>query len=157
MLPCRLTVALLALLAACVATAVSAETPVRVYTNADLVPVDAVSLEVSEAADESGWEFVAEFIAREHQRLDAERSHELDRRRVDIEENRRPRRGSDAYYGYPVGYAHPYSHGVRKPGHRPRATSGAGGRIVPLHARPTPAQVHRTRAIQRSGADAFPR
>ncbi len=158
MVPCRFTVAALALLAALAATAVPAqptshEDPVRLYTNADLEQLDALpgAAKPDAQADDSGWEFVADFIAREHERLDAERSHELNLRLVDIEEeesdDRRQRLGIG--YGYPFVYAHPHSAGVRK-------RSGPGGHIVPLHARPSPAQVQRSMAIQRSGRDAFP-
>ena len=165
MVPCRFTVAPLALLAAFAATAAPAQPasrqdPVRVYTNADLekYPLP-VAAKADRQSDESGWEFVADFIAREHERLDAERSHELNLRLVDIEEeesdDRRQRLGIG--YGYPFVYAHPFSPGVRKrAGRTPATTSGPGGHIVPLHARPSPAQVQRSMAIQRSGRDAFP-
>ena len=170
MVPCRFTVAPLALLAAFAATAVLAhpashEDPVRFYTNADLQELEPlpVAAKPDVPADDSGWEFVADFIAREHERLDAERSHELNRRWVDIEEeesgDRRERLGIGLafYYGYPVVYAHPYSQGVRKRARRTWTTTSAPGRhIVALHARPSPAQVQRSKAIQRSGRDAFP-
>ena len=63
-----------------------------------------------------------------------------------------------SYRGYHVVYAYPYAPGVGKRAGRASwtATSGLGGRIVPLHARPTPTQVQRSKAIQRSGRDAFP-
>ena len=158
MVPCRFTVAPLVLLAAFGSTAVSAEAasnedPVPLYTNADLVKLDPIPVGAKPDAqnDDSGWEFVADFIAREHARLDAERSHELSRRWVDIEEQENERRGIGfaSYFGYPFVYAHPHSVGVRK-------RSGPGGHIVPLHARPSPAQVLRSKASQRSGKDAFP-
>lgn len=169
MVSCRFSVAPLALLAAFATTAATAEPasheePVRVYTNADLdewYPLP-VAAKADRQPDESGWEPVAEFIAREHERLDAERSHELNRRLVDIEEEestdrrQRPSAGLASYYGYPSIYAHPHS-GVPKRGGRTRATtSGPSRHIVPLHARPSPAQVMRSKAIQRSGRDAFP-
>jgi hypothetical protein len=171
MVPCRFTVAPLALLAAFAATAVAAEPanredPVRIYTNADLEELDPlpVAAQADGQTDESGWESVAEFIAREHRRLDAERSYELNRRLVEIEEEQaadrrdRPGIGFASYRGYPVVYAYPYAPGVGKRAGRASwtATSGLGGRIVPLHARPTPTQVQRSKAIQRSGRDAFP-
>ncbi len=171
MVPCRLAVAPLALLAAFAATAVPAqpashEDPVRLYTNADLEQLDALpgAAKPDAQADDSGWEFVADFIAREHRRLDAERPYELNRRLVEIEEeqaaDRRDRLGIGfaSYRGYPVVYAYPYAPGVGKRAGRASwtATSGPGGRIVPLHARPTPTQVQRSKAIQRSGRDAFP-
>ncbi len=161
MVACRFVVAPLALLAAFAATAVTAELsshedPVRLYTNADLEELGSlpVAAKPGQQADDTGWDFVADFIAREHERLDAERYHELDRRLVDIEQEETADRRD---YGYPFFYAHPYSHGVRKRQGRTRATtSGPGGHIVPLHARPSPAQVQRSKAIQRSGRDAFP-
>ncbi len=161
MVPCRFTVAPLTLLAAFAATAVPAqptshEDPVRLYTNADLEQPDPlpVAAKPDQPADDGRWEFVADFIAREHDRLDAERSHELNRRLVDIEEEESANR---RYYGYPFVYAQPFSPGVRKrAGRTPATTSGLGGHIVPLHARPSPAQVQRSKAIQRSGRDAFP-
>jgi len=145
MLPCRFVVALLALPAACVATAVMAEGPVRLYTNADLQ--ETVSMPVAARVENTDWDFVADFIYREHERLEAERSHELDRRRVEIEEGGFADR---RHYGYPTVYAHPYA-GRTRP-----TTSSPGGHIVPLHARPSPARMQRSRAIQRSGRDAFP-
>ena len=156
-----MTVALLALLAAFATTAVAAEAashehPVRLYTNADLEPLDPLSVAAKPDAQavDSGWEFVADFIAREHERLDAERSYELKRRWVDIEEEESAVR---RYYGYPFVSAQLYSPGLRKrAGQTPATTSGPGGHIVPLHARPSPAQVQRSMAIQRSGRDAFP-
>ncbi len=149
MTPCRVAVALLALLAACTSTAVTAEGPVRLYTNADLEEPGPLPVAASpdEPAENTGWDFVVDSISRGHERLEAERSHELDRRLVDIEQEKSADR---RYYGYPVVYAHPYSRRTRP------TTSGPGGHIVPLHARPSPARVQRSRAIQRSGRDAFP-
>ncbi len=161
MLRCRFAVAPLILLAALAATLVTAEpssheNPVRIYTNADLEPLGSFSVatQPDEQENDSGWDFVADFIAREHARLDAERSYELNLQLVDIEQEESADR---RYYGYPTVYAHPYSHGVpKRNGRTPATTSGPGGHIVPLHARPSPAQVQRSQAIQLSGRDAFP-
>ena len=151
MVPCRFCVALLA---ACVATAVTAEPvahedPVRLYTNADLEELAPLPVAASPDAqvENTEWDFVEDFISREHERLQSERSHELDRRRVEIAQEPFVDR---RYYGYPAVYAHPYSGRTRN------TTSGPGGHIVPLHARPSPARMQRSRAIKRSGRDAFP-
>jgi len=158
MVPCRFAVAPLAIMAAFAATVVTAEPanredPVRVYTNADLEELEPlpVGAPAEGQSDESGWKFVAEFIDREHRRLDAERAHALNRRLVEIEEEETSYRS----HGF---YTYPYVPGVRKrTGRRARATtSGPGGHIVPLHARPSPTMVQRSKAIQRSGRDAFP-
>jgi hypothetical protein len=142
---------------------------VRVYTNADLerlapLPVDSEPV----AADpDPGWQIVTEFLDREHARLDAERAHDLERRRVELEERTIDPRRSRAAYAYPFRYpygVHPYGRPGKRHGGRgrfgsvPRATttSSVGGRIVPLHARPTLAQTQRAKAIRRSGTDAFP-
>jgi hypothetical protein len=62
-------------------------------------------------------------------------------------------------YRYPY-YGQRFIHVGRHPQrHRTRTvgTTTVGGPIVPLHARPTLAEVQRSKAIRRSGADAFPR
>ena len=134
--------------------------PVRVYTNADLERFGPPSGDAEPVAvdDDRGWEFVTEFLAREHARLDAERSHELERRRAAIEEEvaARPRARPTYYYPY---YGYGYVHvGRHHRGHRFKTvgTTTVGGRIVPLHARPTLVEVQRAKAIRRSGTDAFP-
>jgi hypothetical protein len=151
--------------------------PVRVYTNADLERFGPVSDTAAPAPEGAGWEFVAEFLEREYGRLDAERAYDLERRRVEAEAEAlarrhdhvrlpivpyldrtwrrvgplpgdpttRERRGRRSHrqsrYGLPS---------VARPG----ASSSQG--IVPLHARPTLAELHRARAIRHSGADAVP-
>jgi hypothetical protein len=134
--------------------------PVRVYTNADLERFGPPSVDAEPAAadDDPGWEFVTEFLAREHERLDAQRSYDLERRRTDLAEEAAERRRARPVYFYPY-YGHRFVHVGRHPrgrrvGHY--GTTTVGGPIVPLHARPTLAEVQRAKAIRRSGVDAFP-
>jgi hypothetical protein len=134
--------------------------PVRVYTNADLErfgPPEAAA-DPAAADEDPGWEFVTEFLAREYERLDAERSFDLERRRAALEEETASRRRSRPGYYRPY-LGHPFAHGKRHARkHRaPRATATSpGGRIVPLHARPSLTQRQWANATRRSGADAFP-
>ena len=139
-----------------VAAQTGAET-VRVYTNADLERLEPLAVDSAPVArhDEAEWEFVTEFLEREQAKIDADRAHRLEQRRVAIEEgfvgDRRSRSGYRIPYGiYPYGqrYKRVSHHGVRSP--------AIGGRIVPLHARPSQAQVQRAKAVRRSGTDAFP-
>jgi hypothetical protein len=152
-----------------IATPVVAQTDeaelVHVYTNADLErlgPLPVASEPVAANDDDAAWEFVAEFLAREHARLDAARAHDLDRRQVDLEEESVTRRRSYGTYVYPHHYpyrGHRYGDRRHRPGNglpHVGTPSSLGGRIVPLHARPTLAQAQRAKAIQRSGTDAFP-
>jgi hypothetical protein len=136
--------------------------PVRVYTNADLERFGPPSPgpEPATVGDDRGWEFVREFLAREHARLDAERAWDLERRRVEIEEERvlRERWRTVWYYpgyGYTVGYPGCADEKRKRYHALPHGTS-PGGRIRPIHAGPTKAQRMRAQAIRRSGADAFP-
>ena len=134
--------------------------PVRVYTNADLDRFGPPSIDADPAAkdDDPGWEFVTEFLAREYERLDAERSYDLERRLSALEAEAAERRRVRPTYYYPY-YGHAFTHVGRHPGaHRGGTvrTTTVGGLIVPLHARPTLAEVQRAKAIRRSGADAFP-
>jgi len=161
-------VAWVCLLAAAVAGPLAAQTgprsdgePVRVYTNADLERFGPPSVDAAPATadDDPGWEFVTEFLAREYERLDAQRSYDLERRRAALEEEAVDRRRARPIYRYPY-YGHRFIHVGRHPrGHRVRTvrTTTVGGPIVPLHARPTLAEAQRAKAIRRSGADAFPR
>jgi hypothetical protein len=153
---------LLALVALPVAAAARTAEP-RVYTNADLEKLDPLPVDSDRIgpSDGFGWASVTEFLDREYARLDARRSHDLDRRLVEIEEeesaDRRYRRGFGLVYpGYPALYANPVR--AHKRGHAPRVrpAHARNGRIVPLHARPSAAQVQWSQAIQRSGRDAFP-
>lgn len=134
--------------------------PVRVYTNADLERFGPPSVDAEPAATDvdPGWEFVTEFLAREHERLDAQRAYDLERRRADLAEKATERRRARPVYYYPY-YGHTFTHVSRYPrGHRigKVAKKTVGGPIVPLHARPTLAEVQRAKAIRRSGADAIP-
>ncbi len=152
----------LTLLLALAAAEIGAAEP-RVYTNADLEQLDPLPVDSDRIgpSDGFGWASVTEFLDREYARLDARRSHDLDRRLVEIEEeesaDRRYRRGFGLVYpGYPALYANPVR--AHKRGHAPRVrpAHARNGRIVPLHARPSAAQVQWSQAIQRSGRDAFP-
>jgi hypothetical protein len=136
--------------------------PVRLYTNADLErfgepsPADAHPVVHD---DEAAWKFVTDFLEREHGRLDAERAHDLERRRVQTEEQfvDRSRRRS---YGVPLGVLGYGLRGGHRSKHFRRNVRGGlpatGGRIVPLHARPSLAQINRAKATRLSGRDAFP-
>jgi hypothetical protein len=137
------------------------EPPVRVYTNADLERFEPLAVDSTPVAphDDAQWEFVSDFIEREQARIDADRAHRLEQRWVEIEErsverNRSYVRGVLPYGVYPYGNAH-RRHGAR-PRHHVRSTPNLGGRITPLHARPSLAQVNRAKATRRSGVDAFP-
>ena len=127
----------------------AAAEPVPLYTNEDLEkfgPVPPAPDDPVYRGNDLGWEFVIEFINREHERLDAERSNALERARIRTEE----RENESAHRGY-VPYVPSYYPGFsgRRYGHVGRAhpdrrlhelagARGAGndGRIVPLHARP---------------------
>jgi hypothetical protein len=70
-----------------------------VYTNADLEalpPIPSGSPTVPRPQDAAAWRFVTTFLADERAKLDADRDHELERRRVEIERRRS------------IGYATPY-------------------------------------------------
>ena len=115
--------------------------PARVYTNADLERLPPLPASAqSSAADDLGWEFVIDFLAEQHARIDAQRAYELDRTLVE-ETARRSREASRPRYGLPLGYL-PWScypggacaprrpsPSPEQPGHGPRAW------VVPLHAR----------------------
>jgi hypothetical protein len=143
------------LLAVCLAASVlsAGAAEVRVYTNADLAELPPIETgQPVEGGDgELGWEFVHDFIDREHRRLDAEREWELERRAADTERDReaRYRAGSSwGYYGvypYHPTYGRP-DHGKR-PGNRGPGI-GVDAPIRPLHAGPTLAERQRARAIQ---------
>ena len=123
---------LLALGPACAAWA---QEPVRVYTNADLEPLP-VTEALAPIDSGPGWDFVIDFLAEQHARIDADRSYELDR--AALHEASRPERPhyvlpySYGYYGYgPWSYPQRRSCG-------PRAQPQPAARaplVVPLHAR----------------------
>jgi hypothetical protein len=116
------------------ASAVVARDPVKVYTNEDLdrmfgPPPPAVSDPVDKSGPED-WGWVEGYLERQYARIDADRQYELDKRVVDIAEERtytgyHPR--SYAYYG---GYA---AFGLRYPAstwwnnvHRTYSSRGLG-------------------------------
>ena len=138
--------------------------PVRLYTNADLErfgeasPADTHPVDYD---DEAAWRFVTEFLDREHRRLDADRAHDLAQRRAQTEENLADRATRRRSYGVPLGVLGYGLRGGHRPKHFRRNVHGglpsAGGRIVPLHARPSLAQLNRAKATRLSGRDAFPK
>jgi hypothetical protein len=132
---------------------------VQLYTNADLLqfgpPADPAQATAVSHDEHRAWEFVGDFLAREQARIAGNRSHDLERRRVDIEEETVDRRYARRGLAYPYAYGHHFRNDRRPVRRAGRPT--LGGPIVPLHARPSQAQVQRARAIRRSGTDAFPR
>jgi hypothetical protein len=124
----------------------------RVYTNLDLERMfGPPSTDRGPVAthDDADWDFVTEFLDREHARIDADRSYEIERRRRSLEVDWKDRHH---YHHYP--YAG-YPRGHVRTG-RLDAQGQPGGHIVPLHARPSLALINYSRAKQRSGVDAFP-
>ena len=100
------------LLAASVAVA---QEPVPVYTNEDLDRMfGAPPAPVSDPVDKSGpedWGWVEGYLDRQYARIDADRQYELDKRALDIAEERTYTR--DPYsHGYGYGYA---AFGLRYP------------------------------------------
>ncbi len=136
--------------------------PVPLYTNADLLRFGPPSTDprpVTTMSD-ADWDSIAAFLARADARLDAERSYELERRRVSYEERAADRQGRPRF-AYPF-----YGFDARSSGHRyrpgshgkphPSQEAGLGRPIVPLHARPSLAQLQWAKATRHSGVDAFP-
>jgi hypothetical protein len=123
------------------AGAVTGQEPVRVYTNADLEPLPPTE-RASPAVAETGpgWEFVIDFLAEQHARIDADRAYELDGAALD-EAARRTDATSRPRYVLPLSYG--YGPWGRDPGtcSRPknattaRALPGPRDLVVPLHAR----------------------
>jgi len=118
----------------------SGDEKVRLYTNADLVGLPPIPTSApTPASDELGWEFVIDFLAEQHARIDAQRTNDLDRAFVEATA-RRPRESSPRY-PLPLRYApwlDPYRapHTARRPSTVPAPTRGPRDWIVPLHARP---------------------
>jgi len=89
--------------------------PVRVYTNADLALLGPLPSEpagpppVTRSDEEENWEFVTDFIESQRARIDADRSHELERERVasEAEDDGGHGRPYLGYYGYHPG-RYPY-------------------------------------------------
>jgi len=131
------------------AGAVTGQEPVRVYTNADLEPLPPTQQSSPEVAETGpGWEFVIDFLAEQHARIDADRSYELDGAVLD--EAARRSTGNGPRYVLPWGYGSPYGYrphgngsGRACPKPRPanaaardaRALPGPRDLVVPLHAR----------------------
>lgn len=143
---------MLVLLLVALAPAALADDEDQVYTNLDLErmfgPPSADTGPVV-TDDDTDWEFVTDFLEREHARIDADRSYDIERRRQRLDVDRTTRRSSHITHGYPY---HGYAHGNVRLGHPSRQ----GGRIVPLHARPSLALINRRKAQRLSGVDAFP-
>ncbi len=130
------------------AGAATADEPVRVYTNADLEPLPAVESSDPPPSDTGpGWQFVIDFLAEQHARIDADRAYELDSAVLDEAargSTENPRYVLPWGYGYPYGYApHGYVSGRACPKQRPanaaardaRPLPGPRDLVVPLHAR----------------------
>jgi len=86
---------------------VSGDENVVVYTNADvekLEPLPTGRTLVDTSFDTQAWEFVAAFLARERAKITADRDHDLERDRVEIEAER-PVVYAERYYPLRVGYA----------------------------------------------------
>jgi len=86
------------------ASAAVAEEPVRVYTNDDLERMfGPPPPPVSEPVDKSGpqdWGWVEGYLDRQYARIDADRQYELDKRVLDIAEERTYTRTPYYYGGY---------------------------------------------------------
>jgi hypothetical protein len=97
------------------ASTAMAQEPVKVYTNDDLDRMfGPPPPPVSEPVDKSGpedWGWVEGYLERQYARIDADRQYELDKRVVDIAEER-TYTGSRYGYGYYGGYA---AFGLRYP------------------------------------------
>ena len=97
------------------ASAAVAQEPVKVYTSEDLdrmfgPPPPAVSDPVDRSGPED-WGWVEGYLERQYARIDADRQYELDKRVLDIAEER-TYTGSRYGYGYYGGYA---AFGLRYP------------------------------------------
>ena len=141
------------------------EDRVRLYTNADLERFPALpdSSVVAGQPSAEEWRFVTEYIDRQYERLDADRSHLLERERTEAESEWIRHRAGRRSYGLPLYWGHyparprvPRAEDGRDRGERILRTLGPDASIRPLHARPTRAQLDRFRASFRSGADAVP-
>lgn len=137
MICCRTSVlsAMILLLAGGAAWAQAAE-PVRVYTNADVealepLPVSGEPCEPDQPCDLGGWDFVIDFIERERARIEADRTFELEHRRLDVEAER-GRGYAVPYLGYPYNPDYGWRH--RYPW-LPRVTDPAPGH-------PEPSRIH---------------
>ena len=107
------------------ATPASAGESVRVYTNADLALLSPIPEEpagpppAAGANDEDNWKFVNEFISSQHARIDADRSHELERERV-VNEADDPGGFGVPYLGYYGNYLGRYPYRSSHVNHRGR-------------------------------------
>jgi hypothetical protein len=131
-----------------------ADPPVRVYTNADLEglePLPTQSLPAPTGRD-PGWEFVTDFIARERRQIEEDRRYRMDRTLLDVEiESRRDPEPRYALAYAPYGFYPGRRHDARRPPHD-RPGPSPQGRIVPLHARPSDAQLLRQQVIRQSSS-----
>jgi hypothetical protein len=106
------------LLAGALGTAALAEEPVPVYTNEDLDRMfGPPPPPVKDPVDKSGpedWGWVEGYLDRQYARIDADRQYELQKRTLDIAEERTytGRTYGGGYYGYYGGYA---AFGLRYP------------------------------------------
>ena len=117
-----------------VASVAVAQEPAPVYTNEDLDRMfGPPPAPVSDPVDKSGpedWGWVEGYLERQYARIDADRQYELDKRTLDIAEERTYTRSP---YSYGYGYA---AFGLRYPasvwyGNVRRAYTGRGSHIGP--------------------------
>ena len=104
----------IALVAPVSALASAVEDEDYVYTNVDierLAPIPTGVPPTPRAQDVAAWKFVEAFIARERAKLDGDRDHDLERRRVEIEERRPVGYGTT----YPLYFVAPYPRNHRLP------------------------------------------
>jgi hypothetical protein len=142
---------------------VAAEPEVHVYTNADLQRFELPG-ETGEPDPQpvETWGYVVDYLEREWARIDADRSHDLERARVRNDEMLRDRSTisipyAPFYYGFRVHDRYRGNRPEQFDGDRLRGISAfrqPGHR--PLHAGPTHTQIHRARALRHKGVDAFP-
>jgi hypothetical protein len=123
----------------------------RVYTNADLPSIEGsepAAAAATIAFDETSWNLVRDFIDREYAKIEAERQADLERRRVEQEEQQPP-----AGYGVPYlgldyyGYGYGYGSGYHDYG--PGREGGCSRRLAAPH-------LERPVFPPHKGSDAFP-
>ena len=113
----------------------AADEPVRVYTNADLENLEPIPTSAPPVDAGPGWEFVIDFLAEQHARIDADRAYELDGALVD-ETVRRSREAARPRYVLPYNYWYGYGPHHRRPTAAPGPRPGSPRDwVVPLHAR----------------------
>jgi hypothetical protein len=145
------------------ATSEDGEQPVRVYTNADLEKLPPLPVQQGQPPSaeevERRWAFVQSVLDQAYDRVDAARSHELERRRTEAEADAleqltsRPRYLLPLPYGYRFGDWPPHPERPREPGAEPsrlweRPNAHLFRPITPIHARPYQTNLFRLEARQ---------